>query len=69
MKGESEAALNYRDTLIEQLESQIDNLTKALVSQEEFCKRQASLARQHERSKEIALRQVQSLKDQLVCVQ
>jgi septal ring factor EnvC (AmiA/AmiB activator) len=68
MRGESEAALTYRDTLIDQLENQIEDLKKGLVSQEEFCKRQASIARQHERSKEIALRQVESLREQLVRV-
>lgn len=65
MKGESEAALTYRDTVIDQLENQIEKLKKGLVNQEEFCKRQAAIARQHERSKEIALRQAESLREQL----
>ncbi|KAF8940189.1 coiled-coil domain-containing protein mad1 [Dissophora ornata] len=65
VKGELEAALKYRDNQIEQLESQIEDLKNSLVNQEEFCKKQASIARQHERTKELALRQVESLKQQL----
>ncbi|KAF9364624.1 coiled-coil domain-containing protein mad1 [Mortierella sp. NVP85] len=64
-KGESEAQLKYRNALVEQLESQTDDLKKALVHQEEFCKRQAFIARQHERSKEVARREVENLKDLL----
>ncbi|KAF9209794.1 coiled-coil domain-containing protein mad1 [Haplosporangium sp. Z 27] len=65
IKGEFEADIKYRDTYIQQLETQIEDLKKKLVEQEDFCKKQASLTRQHDRSKELALRQVENFKEQL----
>ncbi|KAI7826982.1 spindle assembly checkpoint component Mad1 [Gamsiella multidivaricata] len=65
VKGEFEAALKYRDTQIKQLEAQIEKLKYTLVEQEEYCRKQAFIARQHERSKELALRQAESLREQL----
>ncbi|KAF9400381.1 coiled-coil domain-containing protein mad1, partial [Mortierella sp. AD011] len=65
IKGGFEADIKHRDTYIHQLETQIEDLKKKLVEQEEFCKKQASIARQHNRSKELALRQVENLKEQL----
>ncbi|KAG0302196.1 coiled-coil domain-containing protein mad1 [Dissophora globulifera] len=64
-RGEFEAMLKYRDRQIEELEQQVDTLQKAVLDQEEFCKKQASIARQHAKTKELALRQVESLKQQL----
>ncbi|KAG0023799.1 coiled-coil domain-containing protein mad1 [Entomortierella chlamydospora] len=65
IKGGFEADIKHRDTYIHQLETQIENLKKKLIEQEDFCKKQASIARQHNRSKELALRQVENLKEQL----
>ncbi|KAF9109314.1 coiled-coil domain-containing protein mad1 [Mortierella sp. AM989] len=65
IKGVQEADIKYRDTYINQLEAQIESLKKSVVEQEDFCKRQSSIARQHERSKELAIRQAENLKEQL----
>ncbi|KAF9963467.1 coiled-coil domain-containing protein mad1 [Modicella reniformis] len=64
-KGELEAALRSHNTIVAQLETQIDELKNGLVKQEEFCKTQAAITRQHERSKELALRQAASLREHL----
>ncbi|KAF9361186.1 coiled-coil domain-containing protein mad1 [Mortierella sp. AD094] len=65
IKGGFEADIKHRDAYIHQLETQIESLKKKMVEQEDFCKKQASIARQHNRSKELALRQVENLKEQL----
>ncbi|KAG0215885.1 coiled-coil domain-containing protein mad1 [Mortierella sp. NVP41] len=65
VRNEFEEALKSRDAYIEQLESQLSGLKTKLVEQEEFCAKQSSITRRHEMTKDFALRQVESLKEQL----
>ncbi|KAF9585671.1 coiled-coil domain-containing protein mad1 [Lunasporangiospora selenospora] len=65
MKGNYEAAVKSRDAYIEKLEEQAFETRKAIAEQEDLYHQQLSLARQHERSKDLALRQIESLKAQL----
>ncbi|KAF9196634.1 coiled-coil domain-containing protein mad1 [Haplosporangium sp. Z 11] len=65
LNGELEAEVKSQDFYILHVEKQLKELTDCVVGQEEYCKEQAALARRHERAKELALRQVESLKAQL----
>ncbi|KAG0211307.1 coiled-coil domain-containing protein mad1 [Mortierella sp. GBA30] len=65
LKGELEAIVKARDAYIDQLEKQLRDLKKNLISQEEYCREQESITRRHERAKDLALRQVESFKQQL----
>ncbi|KAF9990796.1 coiled-coil domain-containing protein mad1 [Mortierella antarctica] len=65
LRGELEATVKARDAYIGQLEAQIRDLKKNLITQEEYCREQASVARRHERAKDLALRQVESFRQQL----
>ncbi|GJJ74311.1 hypothetical protein EMPS_06669 [Entomortierella parvispora] len=64
-KNELEKTLKEQTTHIQLLETNVDNLQQALVEKDEACKKQAARARQQERIKDLALRQVESLKEQL----
>ncbi|KAF9575231.1 coiled-coil domain-containing protein mad1 [Mortierella alpina] len=65
LRGELKATVKARDAYIGQLEAQIRGLKKNLITQEELCREQASIARRHERAKDLALRQVESFRQQL----
>lgn len=69
VRDEFQEALKARDAYIEQLEQHLSELKTKLVEQEEFCAKQSSITRRHEMTKDFALRQVESLKEQLVCGQ
>lgn len=69
VRDEFQEALKARDAYIEQVEQQLSELKTRLVEQEEICSKQSSIARRHEMTKDFALRQVESLKEQLVCGQ
>ncbi|KAG0236407.1 coiled-coil domain-containing protein mad1 [Actinomortierella wolfii] len=64
-KGETEAALKSSNRRIEQLEQQVKEIMQTVVSQEEFCRREASKALAAQRSRDLALREAQNLRDQL----
>lgn len=65
VRDEFQEALKARDAYIEQLEQHLSELKTKLVEQEEFCAKQSSITRRHEMTKDFALRQVESLKEQL----
>ncbi|KAF9156908.1 coiled-coil domain-containing protein mad1 [Linnemannia schmuckeri] len=65
VRDEFQEALKSRDAYIEQLEQHLSELKTKLVEQEEFCSEQSSITRRHEMTKDFALRQVESLKEQL----
>ena len=68
LRGELEATIKARDAYVSQLETQVRDLRKNLITQEEYCREQASIARRHERAKDLALRQVESFRQQLVSI-
>ncbi|KAF9429648.1 coiled-coil domain-containing protein mad1 [Podila epigama] len=63
--GELEAALRSRDSFINQLETQLQNVKRILVEQEQKMATLSAEARRSEQSKALALRQVENLKEQL----
>lgn len=65
-KKELEKIMKEQSSHIQLLETTVENLQQALVEKDEACKKQAARARQQERIKDLALRQVESLKEQLV---
>ena len=67
-KKELEKTMKEQSSHIQALETNVESLQQALVEKDEACKKQAARARQQERIKDLALRQVESLKEQLVSV-
>ncbi|KAF9907002.1 coiled-coil domain-containing protein mad1 [Linnemannia zychae] len=65
VRDEFQEALKAHDRHIAQLEQQLAELKTKLVEQEEFCAKQSSITRRYEMTKDFALRQVESLKEQL----
>ncbi|KAF8943295.1 coiled-coil domain-containing protein mad1 [Haplosporangium gracile] len=65
VRAEFQEAFKSRDAYIEQLEQHLSELKTKLVEQEEFCLKQSSITRRHEMIRDFALRQVESLKEQL----
>ena len=64
--GELEASVRSRDSFITQLETQLKSLKRVLVEQEQQMTKLSATARRCEQSKDLAHRQVDSLKEQLV---
>ncbi|KAG0269498.1 coiled-coil domain-containing protein mad1 [Actinomortierella ambigua] len=64
-KGESDATLKNNHRRIEQLEQQIREVMHTVASQEEICREEASKALVAQRSKDLALRDAQNLRDLL----
>ncbi|KAG0029886.1 coiled-coil domain-containing protein mad1 [Podila clonocystis] len=63
--GELEASVRSRDSFITQLETQLKNLKRILLEQEQQMAKLSATSRRCEQSKDLALRQVDSLKEQL----
>ncbi|KAF9204861.1 coiled-coil domain-containing protein mad1 [Podila verticillata] len=63
--GELEASVRSRDSFITQLETQLKNLKCVLMEQEQQMTKLSAKARRCEQSKDLAHRQVDSLKEQL----
>ncbi|KAG0048045.1 coiled-coil domain-containing protein mad1 [Gryganskiella cystojenkinii] len=57
--------MKEQSSQVQLLEKNVEDLQQAIIEKDDSCKKQAARARQQERVKDLALRQVESLKEQL----
>ena len=65
-KDDLHKIMKEQSSHVQLLEKNVEDLQQAMVEKDDSCKKQVARARQQERVKDLALRQVESLKEQLV---